>query len=418
MRHFFILYFSIFFGGVCFSQGEKGSTIMNNSAPESIEINTRNNFNSISNQPIFNHLDTVQSTIIEDQDIELKEVKTISIKNKATKKKSNSPDVVRKKSELSEDEVTSLTMAQLSQVQLASRSQSTQRSPTTQQQLQLDMLVKGLENQDSTSFDYHLNKFIVGNYNVERKYHLQKANQISPNDTRVLKQLSAVALIESDSLDLLGYLEDQVESGVLSSEYIEYGSDLLLSAPENSTLITHSFEDTYATLYNQLKFKKNTDITVINLDFLQSVAYRKNLHRLNYIIPDESVVNTQFLTRFCALNSAKQIALSMTLPSDYFLPLQSFLFIQGIVFEYNPLTNLMDRNQSLFEEKLAKKVIFQNSIISNKLASNYIPMLLQLESNYQANGDMEKVKAVNVMIDEIARKSNKLNLIQGIKGKN
>jgi hypothetical protein len=230
--------------------------------------------------------------------------------------------------------------------------------------------------------------------------------------------LSAVALIESDSLDLLGYLEDQVESGVLSSEYIEYGSDLLLSAPENSTLITHSFEDTYATLYNQLKFKKNTDITVINLDFLQSVAYRKNLHRLNYIIPEESVVNTQFLTHFCALNSAKQIALSMTLPSDYFLPLQSFLFIQGIVFEYNPLTNLMDRNQSLFEEKLAKKVIFQNSIISNKLASNYIPMLLQLESNYQANGDMEKVKAVNAMIDEIARKSNKLNLIQGIKGKN
>jgi hypothetical protein len=58
---------------------------------------------------------------------------------------------VRKKSELSEDEVTSLTVAQLSQVQLASRSQSTQRSPTTQQQLQLDMLVKGLENQDSTS---------------------------------------------------------------------------------------------------------------------------------------------------------------------------------------------------------------------------------------------------------------------------
>jgi hypothetical protein len=78
----------------------------------------------------------------------------------------------------------------------------------------------------------------------------------------------------------------------------------------------------------------------------------------------------------------------------------------------------MDRNQSLFEEKLAKKVIFQNSIISNKLASNYIPMLLQLESNYQANGDMEKVKVVNAMIDEIARKSNKLNLIQGIKEKN
>ena len=415
MRHFFIFYFSIFFGGVCFSQGEKGSAIMNNSAPESIEINTRNNFNSISNQPIFNHLDTIQSTIVEDQDVELKEVKTISIKNKASKKKSNSPDVLRKKSELSEDEVTSLTMTQFNQVQLASRSQSTQRSPTAQQQLQLDMLVKGLENQDSTSFDYHLNKFIVGNYNVERKYHLQKAQEISPNDTRVLRQLSAVAFIESDSLDLLGYLEDQVESGVLSSEYIEYGSDLLLSAPENSTLITHSFEDTYATLYNQLKFKKNTDITVINIDFLQSVAYRKNLHRLNYIIPDEPVVNTQFLTRFCALNSAKQIALSMTLPSDYFLPLQSFLFIQGIVFEYNPLTNLMDRNQSLFEEKLASKVIFQNSIISNKLSANYIPMLLELKSLYRQQNEPNQEKKADFLIDEIARKSPQKKLIQELK---
>jgi hypothetical protein len=415
MRHFFILYFSVFFGVLCFSQGEKGNANMNNSTPELIEINTRNNFNSISNQPIINYLDTVQSTIFEDRDVELKEVQTSSIKNKATKKRSNSPDIVKEKSERSDDEITSLTMFKLNQVQVASRSQSTQRSPTAQQQLQIDLLVNELENQDSASFDYHLNKFVAGNYNLERKHHLQKAKQISPDDARILKQLTAVALIESDSLDLLGYLEDQVESGVLSSEYIEYGSDLLLSAPENSTLITHSFEDTYATLYNQLKFKKNTDITVINLDFLQSVAYRKNLHRLNYIIPEESVVNTQFLTRFCALNSAKQIALSMTLPSDYFLPLQAFLFIQGIVFEYNPITNLMDRNQSLFEEKLSKKVIFQNSIISNKLASNYIPMLLQVEADYQSNGDMEKVKAVNSMIDEIARKSPQKKIIQELK---
>ena len=415
MKHIISLLVVLFFGSNLFAQGEKGNATNSNSAPEQIEINTRNSINSISNQPIINSLDTVQSTIFENQDVELKEVQTITTKNKITKKRSKSPDVVREKSERSEDEATLSTVAQLNQVQLASRSQSTQRSPTAQQQLQLDMLVKGLENQDSTSFDYHINKFITGNYNVERKYHLQKAQEISPNDTRVLRQLSAVALIESDSLDLLGYLEDQVESGVLSSEYIEYGSDLLLSAPENSTLITHSFEDTYATLYNQLKFKKNTDITVINIDFLQSVAYRKNLHRLNYIIPDEPVVNTQFLTRFCALNSAKQIALSMTLPSDYFLPLQSFLFIQGIVFEYNPLTNLMDRNQSLFEEKLASKVIFQNSIISNKLSANYIPMLLELKSLYHQRNEPNQEKKVDFLIDEIARKSPQKKLIQELK---
>ena len=82
MKHIISLLVVLFFGSNLFAQGEKGNATTSNSAPEQIEINTRNSINSISNQPIINSLDTVQSTIFENQDVELKEVQTITTKNK------------------------------------------------------------------------------------------------------------------------------------------------------------------------------------------------------------------------------------------------------------------------------------------------------------------------------------------------
>lgn len=405
MKHIISLLVVIFLGSNLIAQGGIGNATNSNSAPEQIEINTRNSINSISNVEIMNQMDSVQNSVVEDN--ELKEVQSVSGKSGVSKKSVNKS----KKERTSKIDQTTSALVQLNQIQLASRNQSTQRSPTNLQQMQMDQLVKQLKNQDSTAFEYHINKFISGNYNVELKQQLQIANQLNPNDTRVLKQLAAVAFIELDTISLLKNLETQVDRGILNQEVLSYCADMLSSAPPQGTLITHSFDDTYATLYNQLKFNNNTDVTILNLDFFQSSFYRKKVSEMEYIVPESKLVNTQFLVDFCNLNTSKSLALSLTIPADYLKAIQSDLYVQGLVFEFDPTNELIDRNSSLFEEKLTFNVLSKES----SLSTNYIPMLLELKSLYRQQNEPNQEKKVDFLIDEIARKSPQKKLIQELK---
>ena len=405
MKHIISLLVVLFFGSNLFAQGEKGNATNSNSAPEQIEINTRNSVNSISNVEIMNQMDSVQNSVVEDN--ELKEVQSVSGKSSVSKKSVNKS----KKERTSKIDQTTSALVQLNQIQVASRNQSTQRSPTIQQQLQMDQLVKQLENQDSTAFEYHINKFIASNYNVELKQQLQFANKLDSNDTRVIKQLAAVACIELDTLSLLTNLETQVDRGMLNQEVLSYGADMLSSAPPHGTLITHSFDDTYAALYNQLKFNNNVDVTILNLDFFQSSLYRKKISEMEYFVPDSKLVNTQFLADFCKLNTSKSLALSLTIPADYLKVIQTDLYVQGLVFDFDPKNELIDRNSSLFEEKLTFKVVSEES----SLSANYIPMLLELKSLYHQRNEPNQEKKADFLIDEIARKSPQKKLIQELK---
>ena len=404
MKHIISLLVVLFLGSSLFAQGEKGNATNSNSAPEQIEINTRNSINSISNVEIMNQMDSVQNSFVEDN--ELKEVQSVSGKSSVSKKSVN-----KSKKELTSKIDQKNTLVQLNQIQVASRNQSTQRSPTIQQQLQMDQLVKQLENQDSTAFEYHINKFIASNYNVELKQQLQFANKLDSNDTRVIKQLAAVAFIELDTLTLLNNLETQVDRGILNQEVLSYCADMLSSAPPQGTLITHSFDDTYAALYNQLKFNNNRGVTILNLDFFQSSLYRKKVSEMEYVVPDSKLVNTQFLVDFCKLNTSKSLALSLTIPADYLKAIQTDLYVQGLVFDFDPKNELIDRNSSLFEEKLTFKVVSEES----SLSANYIPMLLELKSLYRQRNAPNQEKKVDFLIDEIARKSPQKKLIQELK---
>ena len=404
MKHIISLLVVIFLGSNLIAQGGIGNATNSNSAPEQIEINTRNSINSISNVEIMNQMDSVQNSVVEDN--ELKEVQSVSGKSGVSKKSVN-----KSKKELTSKIDQKNTLVQLNQIQVASRNQSTQRSPTIQQQLQMDQLVKQLENQDSTAFEYHINKFIASNYNVELKQQLQFANKLDSNDTRVIKQLAAVAFIELDTLTLLNNLETQVDRGILNQEVLSYCADMLSSAPPQGTLITHSFDDTYAALYNQLKFNNNRGVTILNLDFFQSSLYRKKVSEMEYVVPDSKLVNTEFLVDFCKLNTSKSLALSLTIPADYLKAIQTDLYVQGLVFDFDPKNELIDRNSSLFEEKLTFKVVSEES----SLSANYIPMLLELKSLYHQRNEPNQEKKADFLIDEIARKSHLKKLIQELK---
>ena len=105
------------------------------------------------------------------------------------------------------------------------------------------------------------------------------------------------------------------------------------------------------------------------------------------------------------------MALSLTIPADYLKAIQTDLYVQGLVFDFDPKNELIDRNSSLFEEKLTFKVVSEES----SLSANYIPMLLELKSLYRQRNAPNQEKKVDFLIDEIARKSPQKKLIQELK---
>ena len=195
----------------------------------------------------------------------------------------------------------------------------------------------------------------------------------------------------------------------MSNESISYGKDLVISACGNTTLITHGFDDTYAS--SLVKLEKSEPcaqgITIISLDFLQSSTYKEKLTTKGYILPSNNSINTLFLKEFCEKNSEKNIAISMTVPKPYLQAISDKLFPSGIVFEYgNASRKSIQGLEKLWFNELNKKVIYNyQSPLSQKLSANYLPLLIYLSDYYSNQQNTQKYMEIQQEMNLIKKKS-------------
>ena len=386
-----IFYISFFQVAILFSQPPEENKV----------INTL--FNSNTANPII-VMDSIQ---IEN----LNEVEIISTK----KSSKNKEDISNSKQEFKSISTTSDKFIQKKKV---ASNQSRSRSADAPLQEKMDEDVSLLKLESPNSFEYYLFYYMSGNYNVDREKELKLAEAMKPLDPDILTQCLANAIVKEDKASTLAYLQKIKENQLLSNESISYAVDLLESSTDNQALITHGFLDSYGVAYQQIVQGIHPEIKLISLDLLQSETYRNGLAQAGYILPSETVINTDYLSSFCSLNNDKKLALSMTIPKDYLLPIQSFLFPVGLVFEYrqdNSIseTSLVARNEQLWNTSLEKQNLYQyKSMESNNLSSNYLPMLLFLKSSYLLNNEADKLIQIDQEISTIAEKSGKVSFIK------
>lgn len=302
-----------------------------------------------------------------------------------------------------------------------SRYQSTQqpmqRTPSIEQQRQMDDAVGYFATNAPNSFEYHYFNYTAGNYDVTRIENLREAEKIMPNNSDVHAQMAAYSIItrDADSADL--YIDKMLTSGRLNSNTLLYAEDLLLSAPENGVLVTHGFDDTYSVYKKQQSDGVREDVTLISLDFLQSDFYRALLKEDGFQFPSDEVIDVNYLKSFCELNASKPISISMTTPKEYFLPMQSNLYVTGLVFEYHQeVYNNFDRNEELWNSGLTKHLVEEATDEKSKqLSANYLPMLLQLRKVYGQKQEKQKVKEIDKAIDKVSIQCRKYDQVQKLK---
>ncbi len=298
-----------------------------------------------------------------------------------------------------------------------SNMQRQQRSPSYEQQLEMDAAVNYFEINDPSSFEYNYFKYTAGNYDVSLYPNLEVAELARPNNSDVHIQMAGYYMIKDESDSALVYMDKLIDSERLTTNVVEYASDVLRSVPEEGILITHGFDDSYGAYYAQQKNEIRTDVTLMSLDFMQSEFYRESLEDEGYKLPKSEVINVGFLNAFCAMNADKNLSIALTTPKEYFKPMKGKLFIVGLVFEYHKDTfDNFYSNDYLWNEQFTKDLIANPVDEKGKqLSANYLPMLLYLRKVYAQKGEDAKKDEMDRVTDQIGVQSNKYEQVQKVK---
>ena len=295
--------------------------------------------------------------------------------------------------------------------------QRSQRSPSYNQQVEMDKAVDYFQQNSPNSFEYHYFSYTAGNYNVSLYNHLVEAERLRPNNSDVHVQLAAYHMIKEEKKQAIAYCDQLIASNRLTNDVLKYAEDILVSTPKNGTLITHGFDDSYGVWYVQNVKNIRTDVRLVSLDFLQSKEYRNRLASKGYSLPKSTSIDVNYFKEFCQLNSGKGIAVSMTTPKEYFKPVLNEMYTTGLVFEYHSSEfKNFNRNVELWE-KLLKKYLVENAADekAKQLSANYLPMLLQMRKVYHQQGDIKKVLELDVAIDKIGVQCKKYDRVQDLK---
>ncbi len=297
--------------------------------------------------------------------------------------------------------------------------QITSRTPTLEQQAEMNTAIDYYKLNAPESFEYHYFTYIAGNYNLDLIMHLEKAKELKPTNSDVIVQMAAYHTIISDTNASANELSQLVQMGKIESDVLTYDNALLNSVSTNGVLLTHGFDDAFGSLYLQQNNNVRNDVKIVSLDLMQSKVYRDSLQKDGFQMPNSQIVDVQFFQDFCAQNQSKNLNLSMTFPKPYLQPQINQLEVQGLVYVFkDPSKSMATENQKIWKTfSLSKSFENVNTEKGKQLTANYLPMLFYLRDLYEKQNKKNEIPPIDKAIEKIGIQTNKLKQIQTILGK-
>ncbi|PWH86363.1 hypothetical protein DIT68_03740 [Brumimicrobium oceani] len=290
------------------------------------------------------------------------------------------------------------------------------KTPTAEQQQNMELQLKEIARINNNSFEYHLLNYQVGNYDFSKIESLEKAAFIRPNSAEVLKEFSAYFYITDREEKLNQYLKSLHSMRVFPMNLDLFAVNLLKSLPANTILISHGENDTYPLLIQQKIKNIRNDVEIISLEHLQSVEYRKRLKKRGFKIPNNNIIGTDFFIEFIEMNKNQQIIAAPSMPKEY---LSKGKTINTIGLGYS-LTGFSDVKFDIKQyEEVLKSLITQhvNQGGRSEVLSNYLPFLFNVRNVYLKKMDVQSIHEIEDLMLQIAKLSNKQIQVEALLNK-
>ncbi len=298
-----------------------------------------------------------------------------------------------------------------------SRHQLTRRSASPEEVFNMKQGAQLYANMLPGSFEKHFYTYLLSKYDPKQFPELQQAAKLEPNRTEVQQELAVYGVAVNnqqlaDSVALEMIAQNKISGGLLS-----YAEDMVNSVPTNGTLLLHGYTELIPVNY-EVNSLGRTDIQLISVDLMQSQTYQASLTAQGFVMPASSFVDTTFVQTFCALNSSKNIYMSMSFPKEYFRGMTSSLNTVGLTFAYDQSTSFDYNawNISLVETKWKKYEIgLGKDQQSDALSANYLPALISVARLYEEYNKTEDAKEINHIIMSVATRARKTGQLSKIK---
>lgn len=409
MRPYILLVSMLLYAVLAQSQSNES---LNNSKNTNINYNTNNQLPSVDQ-------DTSRS--------EMEEFRIESKKNKANRSfKTISNPSFDKEAEQSSSKDSNESIQQLKSAKFQfesnysnSRHQLYRRSASPEELLSMKQSAQIYASLLPESFEKHFYTYLLNKYNPKQFSELQQAARLEPQRTEVQQELAAFGIAVNNQQLADSVATEMISQNKISAGLLTYATDLVQSVPPgNATLLLHGYTELIP-----VNYEKNTlgrdDIQLISVDLMQSPEYQANLTSQGYVIPNSTFIDTTFVQSFCALNTSKNIYLSMSFPKDYLQGMSSSLGIVGLTFAYDQSATVFDRNNwniSLVENQWKKYELgIAKDQQSDALSANYLPALLSVARLYEEYNRTDDVKEINHIITSVATRARKTGQLSKIK---
>lgn len=276
-------------------------------------------------------------------------------------------------------------------------------------QAELDRLAGLLEVNAGASFEYHLVKYINGNYDLSLSNHLFEAAKLKPDDARLNRELFGYYALTGNAAKLkeLG----ATIKGQFSSNTITYYQQLFLNK-KSGFFVFSSDEDAYPALILQSQGRISSEIEIVNMDFLQNDTYRKKIQdkiggmNMKFLGNESSFISALINSR------SSHVSISTTVSQSYLANSSSQLYITGLTYEGGTLNQEQELESFWKTSQSFLKGVLLVSSGDKALYSNFLPPLLTLYKIKVSNGFEDGILKAGILL--LAKKVEKESAVSTI----
>lgn len=298
-----------------------------------------------------------------------------------------------------------------------SRHQLTRRSASPEEVLNMKQGAQIYANMLPGSFEKHFYTYLLSKYNPSQFPELQQAANLQPTNTEVQQELAVYGVAVNDQKLADSVAVQMIAQNKISGGLLSYATDMVNSVPENGTLLLHGYTELIPVNYEKNNLGR-ADIQLISVDLMQSPDYQASLTAKGFVMPNSAFVDTAFVQTFCALNTSRNLFLSMSFPKEYFQGIASVLNPVGLTFAYGQAATLDYNalNIELVETKWKKYELgIGKDPQSDALSANYLPALLSVSRLYEEYNKTEEAKEIDHIIMNVATRARKTGQLSKIK---